>query len=125
MFQALNARARGKESSLLMSKREYPVETMKLQLSDTSDIVTSLDLAPPTKKLMLWKETGGVEKVFVLPGKSIISKVSAKLFSRNLKCKPVNDDHDTRSRIDLEMAPEIARENERNTTLQDMSRVSE
>ena len=44
-------------------------EEMKAQLSDTADIVTSLDLAPPTKRLMHWKETGGVEKLFALPGK--------------------------------------------------------
>ena len=25
--------------------------------------------APPTKKLMLWKETGGAEKLFGLPGR--------------------------------------------------------
>ena len=49
-------------------------ETMKLQLSDTSDIITTLDLAPPTKKLMHWKETGGVEKLFALPGRSLTSK---------------------------------------------------
>lgn len=46
-------------------------EEMKAQLSDTSDIVTSLDLAPPTKRLMHWKETGGVEKLFALPGRNI------------------------------------------------------
>merc|ERR1712013_92952 len=34
-------------------------EEMKGQLSDTGDIVTTLDLAPPTKRLMHWKETGG------------------------------------------------------------------
>ena len=44
-------------------------EEMKAQLSDTQDIVTTLDLAPPTKRLMHWKETGGVEKLFALPGK--------------------------------------------------------
>ena len=33
-------------------------EEMKSQLSDTSDIVNNLDLAPPTKRLMHWKETG-------------------------------------------------------------------
>lgn len=44
---------------------------MKSQLSDTSDIVTTLDLAPPTRRLMHWKETGGVEKLFALPGRSI------------------------------------------------------
>ena len=49
-------------------------ETMKLQLSDTSDIITTLDLAPPTKKLMHWKETGGVEKLFALPGRTLTSK---------------------------------------------------
>ena len=50
---------------------------MKGQLSDSSDLVMSLDLAPPTKRLMLWKETGGVDKLFVLPGKPIVNK---KLF---------------------------------------------
>ena len=44
---------------------------MKSQLSDTSDIVTTLDLAPPTRRLMHWKETGGVEKLFALPGRPI------------------------------------------------------
>lgn len=44
---------------------------MKAQLSDTSDIVTTLDLAPPTRRLMHWKETGGVEKLFALPGRPI------------------------------------------------------
>ena len=36
-------------------------EEMKAQLSDTTDIVTTLDLAPPTKRLMHWKETGPLE----------------------------------------------------------------
>jgi len=116
-----------KRKLIVDEQKGIPSETMKLQLSDCSDIVTSLDLAPPTKKLMLWKETGGVEKVFVLPGRPIISKTSARFFSRNLVCRSVTEDfdHDTRSRIDLEMAPEIARENERNTTLQDVTRISE
>ena len=49
-------------------------EEMKGQLSDTSDIVTTLDLAPPTKRLMHWKETGGVEKLFALPGRTLQAK---------------------------------------------------
>lgn len=52
---------------------------MKAQLSDTSDIVITLDLAPPTKRLMHWKETGGVEKLFALPGKSIPSTALFKV----------------------------------------------
>ena len=49
-------------------------EEMKAQLSDTQDTITTLDLAPPTKRLMHWKETGGVEKLFALPGKPIHSR---------------------------------------------------
>lgn len=52
---------------------------MKAQLSDTSDIITTLDLAPPTKRLMHWKETGGVEKLFALPGSSIPARVLFKV----------------------------------------------
>lgn len=46
---------------------------MKAQLSNTGDIVSSLDLAPPSKRLMYWKEIGGVEKLFYLPGNPILS----------------------------------------------------
>lgn len=54
-------------------------EEMKAQLSDTSDIVTTLDLAPPTKRLMHWKETGGVEKLFALPGRPIPARALSKV----------------------------------------------
>lgn len=54
-------------------------EEMKAQLSDTTDIVITLDLAPPTKRLMHWKETGGVEKLFALPGKNIPAIPLAKV----------------------------------------------
>lgn len=46
-------------------------DEMKSQLANTSDIITTLDLAPPTKRLMYWKETGGVEKLFTLPSHDI------------------------------------------------------
>ena len=58
---------------------------MKQQLSETSDIVTTLDLAPPTKKLMHWKETGGVEKLFALTGRLLVSKAVKKVSVTNEK----------------------------------------
>jgi cohesin complex subunit SCC1 len=54
-------------------------EEMKNQLSDTSDIITTLDLAPPTKRLMHWKETGGVEKLFALPARPIPARTLFKV----------------------------------------------
>lgn len=50
-------------------------EEMKSQLANTSDIITTLDLAPPTKRLMYWKDTGGVEKVFTLCSRDIKARV--------------------------------------------------
>lgn len=49
-------------------------EEMKSQLANTTDIITTLDLAPPTKRLMFWKETGGVEKLFALPSRDIAAR---------------------------------------------------
>lgn len=59
-------------------------EEMKAQLSDTSDIITTLDLAPPTKKLMHWKRTGGSEKLFALSERPIPSKVLIVYYTRHL-----------------------------------------
>jgi len=54
-------------------------QSMKEQLVQTNDIVTTLDLAPPTRKLMLLKETGAVDKLFTMPGRSIPSKPLLKV----------------------------------------------
>lgn len=56
---------------------------MKSQLANTSDIVTTLDLAPPTKRLMYWKDTGGVEKVFTLCARDIKASVMFKNSQRH------------------------------------------
>uniref|UniRef100_A0A2I3TUV9 RAD21 cohesin complex component n=3 Tax=Homininae TaxID=207598 RepID=A0A2I3TUV9_PANTR len=60
-------KAKRKRKLIVDSVKELDSKTIRAQLSDYSDIVTTLDLAPPTKKLMMWKETGGVEKLFSLP----------------------------------------------------------
>lgn len=59
-------------------------EEMKSQLANTTDIITTLDLAPPTKRLMFWKETGGVEKLFALPSRDISARGLFKVNLRNI-----------------------------------------
>ncbi len=81
IFSGTERRAKRKRKLVIDDHKGIPSETMKLQLSDTSDIVTTLDLAPPTKKLMHWKETGGVEKLFALPGRPMVSKRMIKVGS--------------------------------------------
>lgn len=44
--------------------KELPNEAIKAQLANSSDLLTPLDLAPPTRLLMDWKENGGVGYLF-------------------------------------------------------------
>ena len=82
-------RGRRKRKLVANEEKDIPSELMKLHLSDTSDIVTKLELAPPTKKLMHWKETQGVEKLFALEGRPRVSKVVKKVSRVNfLKFEP-------------------------------------
>lgn len=62
--------------------KEIDSSTMKSQLSDTTGISGSLELAPPTRKLMQWKETGGVDKLFSMTSRPLHNKALHKV---NLK----------------------------------------
>jgi len=83
-------KVRKKRRLIIDEQKSIASETMKVQLSDTSEIVTTLDLAPPTKKLMHWKETGGVEKLFAFPGRQIVSRRLAKVRNIMLHCSSAN-----------------------------------
>lgn len=79
IFVGTERKTKRKRKLIVDEQKGIASETMKMQLADTSEIMTTLDLAPPTKKLMHWKETGGVEKLFALPGRPITSKKIAKV----------------------------------------------
>jgi cohesin complex subunit SCC1 len=59
--------------------KEIDSNTMKTQLSDTRAILGSLELAPPTRKLMLWKETGGVDRLLTMTCRPVYSKAISKV----------------------------------------------
>lgn len=44
--------------------KEVSNEAIKAQLADYSDLLSPLDIAPPTRQLMEWKENGGVDYLF-------------------------------------------------------------
>uniref|UniRef100_A0A4W5NKB2 RAD21 cohesin complex component b n=1 Tax=Hucho hucho TaxID=62062 RepID=A0A4W5NKB2_9TELE len=77
-------KAKRKRKLIVDNLKELDSKTIRAQLSDYSDIVTTLDLAPPTKKLMMWKETGGVEKLFSLPAQPLWNRRLLKMFTRTL-----------------------------------------
>ncbi|KAJ1521100.1 hypothetical protein ONE63_002802 [Megalurothrips usitatus] len=95
-------KAKRKRKLIVDETKNISGEEMKSQLSDTTDIVTTLDLAPPTKRLMHWKETGGVEKLFALPGRALPARILFKNYQRHLTSRTtITEDQN----IDLEKDP--------------------
>lgn len=82
-------KAKRKRKLIVDSVKELDSKTIRAQLSDYSDIVTTLDLAPPTKKLMMWKETGGVEKLFSLPAQPLWNSrlLKVRMNLQNKQCE--------------------------------------
>ncbi|XP_066558969.1 double-strand-break repair protein rad21-like protein 1 [Amia ocellicauda] len=62
-------RKRGKRKRRLVvdHAKELSNNAIRGQISNCSDIVGLLVIAPPTKQLMRWKEMGGVDKLFTSP----------------------------------------------------------
>jgi cohesin complex subunit SCC1 len=84
-------RTRRRRKLIIDEVKEIDSATMKLQLSDTSSILGTLELAPPTRKLMELKETGGVDKLFCMTARPLYSKVLSKLYTRNMTTKSLID----------------------------------
>lgn len=71
--------------------KEIDSASMKNQLSDTSNILGGLELAPPTIRLMQLKETSGVDKMFSLTSRPLHNKTLLKLYTRNMVTKNLAD----------------------------------
>ncbi|NWI57389.1 RD21L protein, partial [Calyptomena viridis] len=50
-----------KRKLLVDAEKELSCSAIYNQLTDCTDILATLDIAPPTKKTMMWKELGGVD----------------------------------------------------------------
>lgn len=68
-FSANSEKKKGKRKRKLVvdQTKELTNESITEQLSDYSDLVAPLDMAPPTLQLMQWKESGGADKLFAQP----------------------------------------------------------
>ncbi|VDN26142.1 unnamed protein product [Cylicostephanus goldi] len=61
-------RKRKKRQLIVDEHKSISVDEMKANMADFSDTLQTLDLAPPTRRLMLLKESSLVEKLLQLPG---------------------------------------------------------
>uniref|UniRef100_A0A452HBJ2 Uncharacterized protein n=1 Tax=Gopherus agassizii TaxID=38772 RepID=A0A452HBJ2_9SAUR len=65
--------------------KELSSSTIYKQLSNCTDILTMLDLAPPTRKLMMWKKSGGVDKLLSHTTQPLINAELQMLFANCFK----------------------------------------
>ncbi|XP_051281017.1 double-strand-break repair protein rad21-like protein 1 [Dicentrarchus labrax] len=75
-------RKKGKRKRKLVvdQTKELTNESIRDQLSDYSDLVVPLDMAPPTLQLMQWKENGGADKLFSQPCSTVLTPQIKELF---------------------------------------------
>ena len=76
---SVDRRPKRRRKLLVDEQKGIDSQSMKEQLIQTNDIVTTLDLAPPTLKLMLWKDSGSVDKLFTNSGRIMQCKALQKV----------------------------------------------
>ncbi|XP_032931188.1 double-strand-break repair protein rad21-like protein 1 isoform X4 [Catharus ustulatus] len=74
-----------KRKLLVDAEKELSCQTIHKQLTNSTDLLATLDLAPPTKKTMMWKEWGGVDKLLFYPAQPMIHTQLQKLFEKCFK----------------------------------------
>ncbi|XP_023146296.2 double-strand-break repair protein rad21-like protein 1 [Amphiprion ocellaris] len=79
-----DTRGKRKRKLVVDQTKELSNKLMKEQLSDYSDLLTTLDLAPPTVQLMQWKESGGADKLFAQPCSTVIAPQMKELFAKSV-----------------------------------------
>ncbi|KAM6453597.1 double-strand-break repair protein rad21-like protein 1 [Liasis olivaceus] len=75
-------RSKRKRKLLVDAVKQLSNATMQKQLISYEDTVTTLDIAPPTRKLMILQELGSVDK--------LLSRPSQPLFSKDLQRETVD-----------------------------------
>ncbi|XP_035217824.1 double-strand-break repair protein rad21 homolog isoform X2 [Stegodyphus dumicola] len=76
---------KSKRKLIVDQVKTLPHEQFLQQLYDTSDIITTLNLGPPSKIFMKLKAIGSADQLLCLPGQGIGSSKIKYLFQRHLK----------------------------------------
>ncbi|XP_071882439.1 double-strand-break repair protein rad21-like protein 1 isoform X2 [Anas platyrhynchos] len=73
-YTAFNQRKKKKRKRKLLvdADKELSCSVIYNQLNNYVDILATLDLAPPTKKTMAWKESGGADTLLSNPTQSVV-----------------------------------------------------
>nr|XP_010311755.1 PREDICTED: double-strand-break repair protein rad21-like protein 1 [Balearica regulorum gibbericeps] len=86
---AVNQRKKNKRKRKLLVDvdKELSCNTIYNQLNNCTDILATLDLAPPTKKTMMWKKSGGVDKLLSHATQPVVHAELQMLFAKCFKTR--------------------------------------
>ncbi|KAI6073998.1 Double-strand-break repair protein rad21-like protein 1 isoform X2 [Aix galericulata] len=81
---AFNKRKKNKRKRKLLvdEDKELSCSVIYNQLNNCLDILVTLDLAPPTKKTMAWKESGGVDTLLSNPTQPVVHAELQTFFAK-------------------------------------------
>ncbi|XP_050169371.1 double-strand-break repair protein rad21-like protein 1 [Myiozetetes cayanensis] len=84
---AVTPRKRNKRKRKLLVdvQKELSCNAIYNQLTNCTDILATLELAPPTKKTMMWKEWGGVDKLLSHSTQPVVHADLQQLFEKCFK----------------------------------------
>ncbi|XP_031362420.2 double-strand-break repair protein rad21-like protein 1 [Lonchura striata] len=74
-----------KRKLLVDVEKELSCHTIYKQITNYTDLLGTLDLAPPTKKMMMWKEWGAVDKLLSHSSQPMLHAQLQKMFEKCLK----------------------------------------
>ena len=86
---AKRATTKRKKKLIIDEIKEIDSATMKTQLNDTSAIVSTLELAPPTRKLMQLKESGSIDKLLMNTSRPLNCLGLQKLYTNNMVTRKI------------------------------------
>uniref|UniRef100_A0A8C6T3W2 RAD21 cohesin complex component like 1 n=1 Tax=Neogobius melanostomus TaxID=47308 RepID=A0A8C6T3W2_9GOBI len=73
-----------KRKLVVDQSKQLTNDVIKEQLADYSDLIAPLVLAPPTRELMMWKESGAADKLLAQPCSNVITPEINELFGKNI-----------------------------------------
>ncbi|CAG6021783.1 unnamed protein product [Menidia menidia] len=82
---------RRKRKLVVDQMKDLSYDFIREQLSDYSDLVSPLDMAPPTAELMQWKEVGGAEKLLSQPCSTVVNPQIKETIIQ-VKCHSVREE---------------------------------
>ncbi|GBN34156.1 Double-strand-break repair protein rad21-like protein 1 [Araneus ventricosus] len=107
----INQRLKKQKRKLIVDEvKSISREKIETQVQNFSDLVVPLDLAPPSKRLMILKEIGSAEQLLHQPGLKMTSTEIQNLFKRNLrifKTEEIVEDSTSSEATDISIPLEV------------------